>query len=105
MATIAEIRQKYPQYEDLSDQQLADALYTKSYADMPRAEFDQKIGLAAAPPPGLKPGSKEYGLWARDAAIAGQKLPQVSETPPEPEVTGPNPVSYTHLTLPTTERV
>lgn len=50
MATIAEIRQKYPQYEDLSDQQLADALYAKHYSDMPRAEFDQKVGLASAPP-------------------------------------------------------
>ncbi|RYY67711.1 MAG: hypothetical protein EOO12_00195 [Chitinophagaceae bacterium] len=46
MATIPEIRQKYPQYNDLSDQQLADAIYAKSYSDMPRAEFDQKIGLA-----------------------------------------------------------
>jgi len=90
MATIAEIRQKYPQYEDLSDQQLADALYTKSYADMPRADFDAKIGLTATPPGGLTPGSKEYALWARDQALAGKKLPQVSDKPPEPEFTGPN---------------
>jgi len=45
MASIAEIRQKYPQYEDMSDQQLADALHAKFYSDMPKAEFEQKIGL------------------------------------------------------------
>lgn len=43
--TLAEIRKKYPQYNDLSDQQLADAFHSKFYADIPRAEFDQQIGL------------------------------------------------------------
>lgn len=47
MATIVEIRQKYPQYQDLSDGQLADALHDKFYSDMPREQFDQKIGLSA----------------------------------------------------------
>ncbi len=46
MATLAEIRQQYPQYSDLSDEQLADGLYKKHYSDMPRSEFNQKIGLA-----------------------------------------------------------
>lgn len=46
MATIAEVRAKYPQYSDLSDQQLADALHRKFYADMPRAEFDKRVGLS-----------------------------------------------------------
>lgn len=45
MASIAEIRKQYPQYEDMSDQQLADALHSKFYSDMPKAEFEQKIGL------------------------------------------------------------
>lgn len=52
MATIAEIRQKYPQYGDLSDAQLADKLYSKFYSDMPREEFNQKIGLSVAAPQG-----------------------------------------------------
>lgn len=46
MASIAEIRAKYPQYEDMSDQELADALYSKFYADMDRAEFNKQVGLA-----------------------------------------------------------
>jgi len=56
MATIAEIRSQYPQYQDLSDQQLADALHAKFYADMPREEFDAKVGLApATTDPGFNP--------------------------------------------------
>ena len=81
MASIAEIRAQYPQYEDLSDKQLADALYTKHYSDMPRGEFDSKIGLVATPPAGAKPGSKEYANWALEQVKAGKKVPQVSAAP------------------------
>jgi hypothetical protein len=49
MASLAEIRQKYPQYSDMSDQALADALYSKSYSDMPRADFDASIGMVPTP--------------------------------------------------------
>lgn len=45
MVTIPEVRQQFPQYADLTDNQLADALHAKFYADMPKAEFRQKIGL------------------------------------------------------------
>lgn len=50
MPSIAEIRQKYPQYEDLSDQQLADALHRRFYSDMPREQFDAKIAVAQPVP-------------------------------------------------------
>lgn len=46
MPSIAEIRQKFPQYDDMSDSQLADAIYRKYYSDMPRAEFEGKIGMS-----------------------------------------------------------
>ncbi len=46
MPTIAEIRQKYPQYQDMSDTDLAGALHKKFYADMPVDQFNAKIGLA-----------------------------------------------------------
>lgn len=46
---IKEVRQKYPQYEDLSDVQLADALHGKFYADMPKADFYKRIGLSTDP--------------------------------------------------------
>ncbi len=45
--TIADVRQKYPQYNGLSDDQLAGALHKKYYASMPYEEFTSKIGLSA----------------------------------------------------------
>lgn len=45
MPTISEVRQKYPQYSDMSDQQLADALHAKYYADLPKDDFYGRIGL------------------------------------------------------------
>lgn len=50
MASLAEIRAQNPQYNDLSDQDLADALHRKFYADMPKDEFYRRIGFGAAPP-------------------------------------------------------
>ncbi len=49
MPTIAEVRQRYPQYNDMSDADLAGALHQKFYSDMPREQFDAKIGLGPAP--------------------------------------------------------
>ena len=42
---IQQIRQQFPQYNDLSDDQLASALHQKSYADMPFPEFAKRIGF------------------------------------------------------------
>jgi hypothetical protein len=61
----------------------------KVFADALRALKGQSHA-PAVPPPELKPGSKEYAIWARDQALAGKKLPQVSAEPPAPEFTGPN---------------
>lgn len=55
MPTIPEIREKYPQYSDMSDEQLADALHSKFYSDMPRADFNTKIGLTTQPAPQATP--------------------------------------------------
>ena len=49
--TLEEIRAQYPEYTDLSDQELADKLYNSSYSDMDRNEFNQKIGFNPNPPP------------------------------------------------------
>jgi len=47
---LAEVRAKYPQYKDLSDEQLAKGLHDKFYSDMPYDAFAQKIGLKAEAP-------------------------------------------------------
>jgi hypothetical protein len=45
MATLAEIRSQYPQYNDMADEDLASALHSKFYSDMPRDEFNRKVGI------------------------------------------------------------
>lgn len=49
MPTIPEIRQQYPQYNDLNDAQLASALHSKFYSDMPEETFNAKIGYKPEP--------------------------------------------------------
>jgi hypothetical protein len=63
MATIAEIRTKYPQYSDMSDAALADALHKKFYADIPRADFDARVGLKPAAPSEVPAQRKERGFF------------------------------------------
>ena len=43
---ISEIRQQYPQYDGLSDKELADALHAKFYPDMDRGDFYDRVGLS-----------------------------------------------------------
>lgn len=73
MATLAEIRQQYPQYSDLSDSQLADSLYKTHYSDMPRDQFDAKLGIAASQQQGAHdPGAfKSFGRSAANAGAFG----------------------------------
>lgn len=42
---IRAVRQQFPQYSDLSDEQLVRALHAKFYADMPYDEFARRAGL------------------------------------------------------------
>lgn len=42
---LEEFRQRYPEYDDLSDKDLADRLYKKEYSDLDRADFYSRIGL------------------------------------------------------------
>lgn len=45
MPTMQEVRAKFPQYNDMTDEQLAGALHRKFYSDMPFDQFAQKVGL------------------------------------------------------------
>lgn len=49
---LQEFRAKYPMYDDMSDQQLADSMHAKLYPDIDRRKFDADIGLKpyASPP-------------------------------------------------------
>lgn len=67
MPSISEIRQKYPQYQDMDDQRLAEAIHKKFYADMPQEEFYGRIGLAPQ-------GQRESSGALEAAAVASGGL-------------------------------
>lgn len=64
MATLSEIRSQYPQYGDLSDGQLLDGLHRKFYADMPRDEFERRVGAAPQKPATVADGVSDAGEQA-----------------------------------------
>jgi hypothetical protein len=76
MATIAEIREKYPQYSDMPDAALADALHSKFYSDLPKSDFYTKIGFSAAPP-------SPYGSAVPQVNAQGQVIRQPDAIPGE----------------------
>lgn len=47
---LSELRQKYPDYNDMSDQEFADAFHGKFYSDIPKEEFYSKIGFSNKAP-------------------------------------------------------
>ncbi len=67
--TLQEIRTKYPQYNDLPDDVLADKLYNKNYSDMPRDQFNQKIGYT--PPNAMVNAINKYAIDPVNALGAG----------------------------------
>ena len=83
MATLAEFRTQNPQYNDMPDAALADALHSKYYSDVPRGEFFKQVGVASAQIPGAenvtslppKPVSMQdrlMGLVETPAIVAGE---------------------------------
>lgn len=77
MPTIAEIRQQYPQYQDMSDADLAGALHKKFYSDMPAEEFNAKVGLAAP-----QPQQQPAGEWERATVLPFAKNTATGEVSP-----------------------
>lgn len=56
MAGLQDFRQKYPQYNAVADDVLADRLYQKHYAGkIDRGDFDRRMGLAQAAPEPVAP--------------------------------------------------
>mgnify|MGYP000754526703 CR=1 FL=1 len=69
------IRKQYPQYDDLSDQQLADALHRKHYSDIPKAEFYSRIGLGDSSPVSSGPAPTRPRMQ-HPAEQAGEPVPE-----------------------------
>jgi hypothetical protein len=83
MATLAEFRTQNPEYNDMPDAALADALHGKYYSDIPRGDFFKQLGVSSAQIPGAersislppKPVSMQdriMGTLETPAIIAGE---------------------------------
>jgi hypothetical protein len=75
MPTLAEVRAKYPQYNDMPDDALASALHQKFYADMDPQEFAAKIGVGEQGNVGGLPQSAsqmDYATQSMGAADIGE---------------------------------
>lgn len=69
---IKQIRAKFPQYDDLSDEQLVAAIHQKHYSDMPYEDFAAKVGMLAP-----KRESVAEGITLQPFGIdTGVKMPQ-----------------------------
>lgn len=67
MATLAEFRAQYPQYNEVPDVKLADSLHQKFYSSIPKMDFYKTIGIDAS---ALIPGG--------EGRITGIPQPEVS---------------------------
>ena len=83
MATLVEFRAQNPEYNDMPDLALADALHSKYYADIPRGKFFEQMGVSSAQIPGAERSTtlpptpvsmqdRVMGLVETPAIIAGQ---------------------------------
>lgn len=70
MPTMKDIREQYPEYNDLSDGALAAKLHKAFYADMPFNDFSQKISLTEKP--------QEEGLWEGFVKPTLKAIPKVA---------------------------
>lgn len=78
MASIADIRQQYPQYADIPDVQLADALHQKFYSDMPKMDFYKAINLTGASTiPGSITGGQKAEVPLRDRIMGVVETPAI----------------------------
>jgi hypothetical protein len=79
MATLAEFRAQYPEYDDVPDVKLADSLHEKFYSKMPKMDFYKTIGLgSAAAIPGAEnvvTGKKEPEVSMRDRIMGAIETP------------------------------
>jgi hypothetical protein len=81
---LKELRQKYPEYKDITDEQLAISLHKKYYSDIPLGEFAVKIGVGKMDPTEGMSGGERFLASAGKAMTdvgrgIGQTLGLVSQ--------------------------
>jgi hypothetical protein len=70
---LEDFRRQYPQYSDISDEDLAKGLHRRFYSDIPFEDFSQRVGLITAESgffPALKAGAS--GVQEAGYALAGR---------------------------------
>lgn len=79
--TLEQVREKFPQYKDLSDDQLAQGLHKKYYPDMPFEDFSAKIGYKskAAPKISISDVMRGKGLPNQDIASGLQAAGEIAK--------------------------
>jgi|GEM_PF-2237516 len=91
---LSDVRAKFPQYDNLSDQQLADSIHQRYYPQMDRGEFNYAIGYNPAPTGDVRPVARPEQRAVDQFVDAAQGLdfqsPQpVTETVPVSPRTAP----------------
>jgi hypothetical protein len=66
---ITEFRSQHPEYNDMSDVQLTQALHNKFYSDMPYESFSQKFGVSSEKKSGLGDTLKDVAKTGIAAAL------------------------------------
>lgn len=78
MATLAEFRAQYPQYDSVPDVKLADSLHQKFYSQIPKMEFYKTIGLS---PAALIPGGEDNITLPRQETSVQDRVMGLVEAP------------------------
>ena len=78
MATLVDFRAQYPQYNDMPDVALANALHEKFYADMPKGDFYKSIALN---PAAFIPDNQNMITLPKTEASMQDKIMGYVETP------------------------
>ncbi|MFC0339780.1 hypothetical protein [Paracoccus niistensis] len=80
-------RQKNPAYANVPDPQLADALHRKFYSDVPRADFDQALGMTPSQPtPDWTAMSAQLDAAASRTGLEPRSLPSGQLAPGAPPI-------------------
>lgn len=82
MATLAEIRQQHPEYNDLSDRELAERLHARFYSDMPYDQFAERVGAPRAMPRQMR--SPEARQHDGNAGVQRQARAEIAASNPTP---------------------
>jgi hypothetical protein len=82
MGTLADFRRQYPQYDDMNDVELADALHKKYYSDLPKADVFKRLEVKApAPAPVAAPVAAAPSVNTAEARLQARQPLKAVEAP------------------------